>query len=616
MATYVVAMGSTSTVQELADGMAGQHEFQPTELKLLSLSPTTSLLIVAREVANLLQDNDQNEFFSGWMIDHDRSCIHLGLDGVLSARDRHERMDLRGNEGAFLHAKWDHESLELSHDCFGLYPILSFNEPDLFVASDSLLCLAKIRSMMNLENNVNDRVHSTRAWKHGLAQSIMSTGTIVQGIEYLPPASSIRAVVSTTSNQTAHVRIERNIPEMPRFFAKPDQPYSDILVNGLREIIGTLKAIQGLDGIATELGLSGGLDSRVLLACIRHDEQGGSNLLIRSNRHPTNKKDLEVVENLAETYHFSLNQPSSHSSKALASNRERMVIDDVVRHWALSNLGLFDMMYMHAVHWNHPSIVEVGGHGAEIMKGTFSRTSLFKSAFLYRPFNYLRIRKEVKQSLRAIGVSFFSRNKMQWHHLCYKSAIQNGRTLPRNLVTLRPFLNKSLCSYGLHFPNNTLMNDLLILMDGGMASLPFDEPNKNMSSQFIRSRKEVLKGVTVPDNIPPYTVYGTMEHIHNGIPFTLLEFGKEFTQSNGDPRDAVLAKTTDVWTKIGSSTTKHLYAEAYQFAVERLSSTETYLPRAGSSASKVMSLAMTNAVTTAVKDRPHRTPVKNVQDRE
>ena len=35
-------------------------------------------------------------------------------------------------------------------------------------------------------------------------------------------------------------------------------------------------------------------------------------------------------------------------------------------------MGIFDMMYLHDSYWPKPYIIDMGGHGAESIKGTFS----------------------------------------------------------------------------------------------------------------------------------------------------------------------------------------------------------------------------------------------------
>ncbi|RJU89842.1 MAG: hypothetical protein DWC07_05200 [Candidatus Poseidoniales archaeon] len=597
MPTYVVAFGNTTKIEQLAHGMKILDGHEPSDSYVQKISQSTSLLIMGKDVGQHLEGSNSNEFFSGWMINHEHSSIHLGHEGYFASKKFDSEMDLREKEGAFLHVKWDEKTIELTHDCFGLYPILSFQEEDFFVASDSLLVLSKIRSMMNINNTVNGRVHATRSWGHGLAQCIMSTKTIVKGIEYLPPASSIKVGVNEHEGETLVLSVTKKIPKMPRFFSASKDAYEEILTRGLKEIIGPIKAMEAIHGIQTCLGLSGGLDSRVLLACALHEVKGASKVSVRTNTHSSSKNDLEVVQILAEEYGFVFNQPDSTFDEKRGKGRTMVGIRNPFSDWALTNLGLFDMMYVYSRHWNHPTEIDLGGHGAEIIKGTFGRFSLFRSAFRYRtPMKYFKIRREINRALRVLGVPFTSKNKIQWHHLCYKSAIQNGRTIPRKMVALRPFMNKYLCSYGLHNPNNNLLSDLLIVLDERMASISFDDNAKNMSKQYIRDRKKELGHVDVTEVASPYTVFGTMENISNGVLSSFRELGKDFVLPPGEQKSMIMNKTSLIWTRIHDSSTRKSYLTPYTKSLENLGKEHMYMPVAGSQASKILSLSMTDAV--------------------
>jgi len=398
---------------------------------------------------------------------------------------------------------------------------------------------------------------------------------------------------------------------MPRFFSAPNEAYEKTLKRGLKEIIGPIKALAATRGVHTSFFLSGGLDSRVLLASALHGKNGALNMSIRTNTHPSSKSDLEVVQNLAREYNFVFNQPASVFAEKRAKNRTMIPVSNPISDWALTNLGLFDMMYLYPRYWNHPTEIELGGHGAEIIKGTFANFSLFKSAFRYRtPLKYLKIRREINQALRVIGVPSHSKNKIQWHHLCYKSAIQNGRTIPRKMVALRPFLNKHLCSYGLHNPNNNLLRDLLIVLDERMASLSFDDNAKNMSKEYIRDRKEKLGHVDTINIAPPYTVFGTMENICNGVLSSFVELGMDFAIPPDDPKSSLKSKTSQIWSRIHDPNIRKSYVAPYTKSLENLENEKMYMPVAGSPASKILSLSMTDAVQSEPKDddRPAKTP--------
>ena len=547
------------------------------------------LLCMGKNVSDDLSNPETTEFFSGWMNDHQNSCIYLGQKGFRMGVKRHQRNNLNLKEGAFIHSSWNRKEFTLQHDCFGLYPVLYFQERDVFVASDSLLCLTKIRTILNLENKVEEKVHASRSWKHGLAKCLMSNSTVVKGIEYLPPASSI-TVRQIGADQQFRLEVKKQIPKMPHVFASKSKSYHEVLEQSFREIVGTILAIQSVQGINIELGLSGGLDSRVLLAALRYDSPLAANIFIRTNTHSSRSKDLDIVTRMSRKMNFRLNE-NSQKDLHKANVPRRIKNSNPFGNWALTNLGIFDMMYMYADYWEHPYNIQLGGHGAEIVKGTFAKMSFFKIAFRYRtPIRYLLLRRELKRALRSIGVPFRSKNKLQWHHLCYKSAIQNGRSLSQSLLALRPFMNMTMCSYGLKNPKNKLLQDLLILLDSELAVFPFDEESKNMSSEYVEARKQQLSPIDVSDASTPYRVYGGVENIQNGLLSSLLEFGKEFQLGSKSTRESLLMNIENVWACIESPYERTLYEDVFTMAHQELSKQDAYIPSAGSNASKIFAL--------------------------
>lgn len=589
MPTYLFAIGKISTITDLEKEISKLEGFETNELVTKNISNESMLLCMGKNVSDDLSNPETTEFFSGWMNDHQNSCIYLGQKGFRMGVKRHQRNNLNLKEGAFIHSSWNRKEFTLQHDCFGLYPILYFQERDVFVASDSLLCLTKIRTILNLENKVEEKVHASRSWKHGLAKCLMSNSTVVKGIEYLPPASSI-TVRQIGADQQFRLEVKKQIPKMPHVFASKSKSYHEVLEQSFREIVGTILAIQSVQGINIELGLSGGLDSRVLLAALRYDSPLAANIFIRTNTHSSRSKDLDIVTRMSRKMNFRLNE-NGQKDPHKANVPRRIKISNPFGNWALTNLGIFDMMYMYADYWEHPYNIQLGGHGAEIVKGTFAKMSFFKIAFRYRtPIRYLLLRRELKRALRSIGVPFRSKNKLQWHHLCYKSAIQNGRSLSQSLLALRPFMNMTMCSYGLKNPKNKLLQDLLILLDSELAVFPFDEESKNMSSEYVEARKQQLSPIDVSDASTPYRVYGGVENIQNGLLSSLLEFGKEFQLGSKSTRESLLKNIENVWACIESPYERTLYEDVFTMAQQELSKQDAYIPSAGSNASKIFAL--------------------------
>ena len=64
------------------------------------------------------------------------------------------------------------------------------------------------------------------------------------------------------------------------------------------------------------------------------------------------------------------------------------------------------MTYLYRSFWETPSTIEIGGHGAEIAKGTFSNVKLSRKISIWRPDKKIALRKELRESLKPFGIRF------------------------------------------------------------------------------------------------------------------------------------------------------------------------------------------------------------------
>ena len=598
MSTYLVAIGEKILVDKLNHAICDLPGSVKEELRLEKLSNACSALFVGKTVDKMKSTEYGGDFFSGWLLDHHDSSITLGQCGFNQREKKGNDTDYTTNEGSFIHVNWSPNFFKIQHDCFGLYPILYYYSKGLFIASDSLLTLTRIRSIMGMTNKMNRTVHSTRSWTHGLACNIMSTQTIIEGIQYLPPASSISIIPHLNTNNVS-LKVSINIPNYQDVFKKNERPYIEELQTCVAQIVGSISAIQSLHETELMLGLSGGLDSRILFGIVKKSWPNLKQIDIRSNTHISRKDDYKIANHLSKVFKFDLNKGDNTKNIADRSGAKVLRIHNMFGNWALSNLGLFDMTYMYRSYWNHPALVEIGGHGAEIVKGTFSKTSLFKIGFRKKIVNYLRKRSEIRAGLKTIGIRFSNKRKMQWHHLAYKSAIQNGRSLDRTMLSLRPLMNKRLCSLGLHAPlgePNTILQDMLIVIDPSLAEIPFDKVEKNIPKTTISAIISDLEKKGGLNKIQPYTLRGGILDMKNGLLESFKTFGDDFEYDSGDIKLCLKNKMEQIWNQLDSKSLKKQYSDAHDLALERLTDENSYPPAAGTPAAKIFSLILPDKV--------------------
>jgi len=555
-------------------------------------------------------------FFKGWFQDHLTESIVLGAIGFKSWDDNHENSEILDFEGTYVRAHWTRDKLIIENDLFSYFPVMFFSTSEVIVASDSMYVLSQTRQHLNLPRKLNHNVIHTRAWTHGLACAMMSNQTQIEGIELLSPGKHIESLFS--ENISTNI-IHRPIKEI---FLEDHTTYSDALVEATRQLYASTVSFSHIEDIHINFGLSGGLDSRLLLAILLKKRELLSKVSISTNPHESRKSDFDVVERLAEKYDFTFNNKKNE----LAEHRKKPEVQSISEpnqfgFWILSNMGLFDMMYLHKSYWKHPNVIEMGGHGAETVKGTFASKKF--SDYIYKP-TYLgaarrlfrdihevrfrrktrsKIRSEMSNGLNSSGIDLAEEGSIQWHHLCYKSPIQNGRFLDRSIIALRPFIQKSLYSLSRSEFNPflnikkgepTLLHDMLILLDPELAAEPFENPKNDLTSAYIEDRILAINRDISFEDIKPYTIFGAVTDIVNGPPNTFMAMVKDYNIEGMEFKQAILEKLETQWRAIEDPKLKQAYQSAYDTAKERLLDPDFYPPSAGTPAAKIISLMMTD----------------------
>jgi hypothetical protein len=160
-------------------------------------------------------------------------------------------------------------------------------------------------------------------------------------------------------------------------------------------------------------------------------------------------------------------------------------------------------------------------------------------------------------------------------------------------------MNKRLCSLGLHIPlgePNTILQDMLIIIDPILAEIPFDKVEKNISKTAINKIILELEKIDEIKNIKPYTIRGSILDMKNGVLESFNTFGEEFEYDSGDIKLCLKNKMEQIWNQLDSMSLKKQYSDAHNLALERLTDENSYPPSAGTPAAKIFSLTLPDKV--------------------
>lgn len=581
ISTYFFSVGVKDIIFRLKSECTKLESFDADELTEIEYNDEFDILLFGKGCISSVK-KEQNHFFRGMLVNHETSEIVLGQDGFSLWNKKNPTHEYRMFEGGFISIEWFRDCIKIQHDCFGLYPIFTYSDNEICIVSDSLFLISRAMKMIGKKVLLNSDVHTTRSWTYGLACSIMTKETIIQNVSYIPPCSNL----IITTEKTDLICSENQL-DVKNVFSTENMSYMETLIQAKEEMVALTTTVHQHTNAVFKLGLSGGLDSRIILALLFKLSSGLDKVYINSNIHPSRKEDYTIAKSLSETFNFKINQE-------LPSNGQKPIrVKNPYGNFLLFNLGIFDMTYLYRSFWETPSTIEIGGHGAEIAKGTFSNVKLIRKISIWRPDKKIALRKELRRSLKPFGIRLGEKKSTQWHHLLYKSAIQNGRYLERTQLSLRPLMNRKLCALGLNTKHSehSILKDLLILLSPELASQPFDELSKNIDEIQI---KKILDESKKYNHIPKeqYTTYGKSELMKNGGINSFDSLTQLHTLDATDKKKALLDLMEDTWLKLTDKKVKRIYSKAYEMAKVRLENEASYLPSAGSPASKIIALGI------------------------
>lgn len=568
-------------IHKLKSGFTKLESFNSDEFEEHEYNDEFEILIFGKK-SKVEKKQTNQHFFRGMLLNHQDREIVLGQDGFTSWKEKNKTRDYRMFEGGFVSIEWSKKIITVQHDCFGIYPIFCYNDPEICIISDSLFMISRAMKMSGITLRLNQNVNLTRSWTYGLACSIMTKETIIRDVLYIPPCANLK--ITTDKGKLSCWEEQLDITKV---FHPEKKSYIETLVEVKNEMVSIINTARTHTHLGFKFGLSGGLDSRVILALLSQPSNNLEQVYINSNTHSSRGADYAIAKSLSEKFEFKINQE-------IPSNGKKSIrVNNPYGNFLLFNLGVFDMTYLYRSYWETPSTIEIGGHGAEIAKGTFSKIRLIRKMSIWRPDKKISLYREIRRSLKPFGIRMYEKKSTQWHHLLYKSAIQNGRYLERTQLSLRPLMNRKLAALGLNhkYSENKVLKDLLILLSPELASHPFDQSSKNIDESYIKDISDKSEKYR-SKSTKKYSCYGDSELMKNGAIQSFSSLTENYTLDEKDKKKSLLDLMENTWVKLNDKKLKRIYSKAYSMAKTRLNDDESYLPSAGSPASKIIALGI------------------------
>ena len=626
MSNYLLAFGRTEVVEEIYEVFSLKSE-DNSEIIITKINEHISLISISKSQRIVSLEN-KKYFFQGWFQDHKSESVVLGGNGFkkwMENKTNQEQFGKRDYEGNYVSAFFENGKFCIRNDTFSYLPVIHFSTKELFACSDSMYIISEIRKSLSLPCKLNKKVMHSRAWTHGLSCAVMSNDTQINDVRLLSPGKHIEIEMYKKRFSSKYSLATKNIiksSNLKETFAVEFGSYEQAIRDTATKMSQSTISFLHLDDVMIKFGLSGGLDSRIILAAILQNPELLERVAIATNSHPSRKGDYEVVEHLSKIYGFKFNDTEKLTIQKKKHSMELKKVTDRFALWVLSSMGLFDMMYLRDSYWPAPHIIDMGGHGAESIKGTFSpmkfenyikpKTISSRAKFSRKGLKYMRevksanmvhdaIRSELSSALATSGIDLDGEASIQWHYLCYKSPIANGRFLDCSSIGIRPFIQHSLFALSISEINPfkhvkkgepTMLHDMLILLNPELAAIEFENEKSNISEEYIQSRLEKLGGPLRLSESEPYTVYGSINEMSNGPPSTFLKMVRHDFQNHENDIDSIRGALDRAWEKITDKEVKSAYLTAYETAIERLDDPDYYPPSAGTPAAKIISFSL------------------------
>ena len=127
-------------------------------------------------------------------------------------------------------------------------------------------------NFLKLNNcKLNKKVMHSRAWTHGLACAVMSNQTQIEGVELLSPGKHIEIKIQKKMFSSAYLLETKNIVKstnLKQAFAIQFENYPLAIRDAATRMAQSTLSLLDIDDVMIKFGLSGGLDSRVILAAV------------------------------------------------------------------------------------------------------------------------------------------------------------------------------------------------------------------------------------------------------------------------------------------------------------------------------------------------------------
>jgi len=486
-----------------------QRHAAGTDIARAELGRGRHLVVISKDV---MRSTRAGIFFRGTLVAPDDDAMVFGVEGWLAA-PRRIRSDPGAHGGTYLVATWGRRHLTIDRDVFGGARLLQTTGAGFAAASDSLLVLASLRRALGIGVAPHREALLARTALNAVAGQTVSTDTIVADIGHVPAGQGLR--LDRLEWRLTGTAIGRRVTS-----GRLDGIAT--VRAGARDIGRTVATLADIDGWTPNLDLSGGYDSRLVLAAVVATGTNERYTTRTVDHGPRYAGDYRVGVSLARRF-------------GIRRERDRLPptteeAEDQLTLWSATLLGAYDAYGPARTTRAHSHRFGLTGLGAEIHKGQWGWRTIPQLLDLAVKGGPAReaLAAQLDKGVASIGADPALRDASELYYLGYRNGVHGSAGhIGVEMTTVHPVMQLHLARLahtpaegrrrrpGVAFRGSAAgIADHTILLAPDVAAHEYDDPARNLDRSYIAERLRVLGGPL--GGVEPLTVYGHPDSVVDG----------------------------------------------------------------------------------------------------